>query len=139
MPPKKTFTIGGMKVTTAATASNVVAGTLAMIKKEDRKKLDPDHKEKHFENLTKKQHPQFDLQPMTIASVKDLEDNYNLSLNLQRVHDHFRQGDMDDVFKIVFPVKNATGEIIADLELDASGTNAKQINLLDHYLSLIHI
>lgn len=128
-------TLGGVTLQIKATPATDQAGSLQTMKKETRKNLDDAKRHDLFEGITKHQHTSFDLQAQTIASVKDLQENYDLGPCLSTLELHFKQYDVLDIFYIVFPKKDINGAQTGELETTSTG-DGKRIHLLDRYNEL---
>jgi len=131
-----TVKIGGMNIQVNASANTQPATVGIRNKKEDRSKLDEEKRDTLFYNITKQQHTVFEEQPLTINSIKDLEDTYSLQNALTTVEIHLTRKDAIDVFTIVFPKKDpTTGAMLADLETDANG-DTKMVDLFSRYSTI---
>ena len=79
-------------------------GSLVTLKKTERANLSADKRQDLFTKLTaKRQQDLFHLMDQAISSVDDLQETYNLQLNLSTLESKFIKHDMSDVFTIVFP------------------------------------
>ena len=104
-------TIGGVKIAVSNTPSTNTQGSLVILKKEERQGLAPDKGQDFFNQMTKpKQQDSYKLQSLSLAEVQDLQETYNLQLNISRTETMFTRYDMIGVFSIVFPVVDGNGD-----------------------------
>ena len=125
MPPKQ-VTIGGITLDTVASAPSGPPAALIQYKKEDRKGMDQSKKAAFFARITTQQHRVFEMQSMTIDSIKDIDGTYNLGNAIEVVRMHFERNDVLDVFNIIFPKLDGDGKPLADLETNADGTTKER-------------
>ena len=113
-----TINIGGMSVAVKASASKSLQGSLVTMDKTKRKNLSDEKRLELFQNITKKgQQTNFPLLSLSLAKVEDLQETYDLQLNLSTLEINFRRYDILDVFEIVYPILDTNGNTTKDLEM----------------------
>ena len=108
------------------------------------KKLDADKRTTLLITISKAgQQDKFKLQSQTIQSVDDLQETYDLQLQLVTLKTHFLKYDLIDVFAIVFPVLDSSGQQTGALEEEtvngASTTKVRDLFLFTTNLLLLHV
>ena len=109
-----------------------------------RAKLDADKRTTLLITISKAgQQDKFKLQSQTIQSVDDLQETYDLQLQLVTLKTHFLKYDLIDVFAIVFPVLDSSGQQTGALEEETvngtSTTKVRDLFLFTTNLLLLHV
>ena len=109
---------------------------MSQSRQEDRAKLDADKRTTLLITISKAgQQDKFKLQSQTIQSVDDLQETYDLQLQLVTLKTHFLKYDLIDVFAIVFPVLDSSGQQTGTLEEETvNGTSTTKVRDLFLFL-----
>lgn len=129
-------TIGGISIPTVQNPAESITGSLVTLKKEERSQLTPDKRTKLFEKFTKAgQQSKFKLLSLSLASVEDLQETYDLQLNLTTLENTLLKYDMLDVFNIVYPIIDQEGKQTGGLNTEFKGATqvTKTRNLFKYY------
>jgi len=132
-----TTKIGGIDIPIQSTPSIAPSGLFVVYRKENRKDLSEEKRNELFSRIVAaRQQPKFRLMSQTIASLDDLQETYDLQLQLLNLKNNFDKYDLGDVFQIVHPELTPTGNQLGALRLDPNTNEALTDDLFSAFNKL---